>query len=159
MPSYIHRTVKDIKNEPKLSLFYCLHGCSKTFKTTRGLLEHTHHCEENEDIDEEPEDMYLDEETTVCDKINQYELELNLVKHFIKTKELQSLQDSSGEIIREHIITKLVQSSIENAILFKEFDLKIAGFTIYKFFFGLTDEENKAVKKLWYDRLDNYLNL
>lgn len=154
MPAYLRRTPAEFPTEfcrspanPEGFEFYCCF-CLNHYRTRRGLIQHMRRCDDNPDVDQDLEELYIDDNETVGDFLNNHEIISNTVKIYIRTNELESFSDRSGTEIQNIIEAKLRDNGYADHT-----DLYRVKFLIYQFFFETTDTEKTEFNTLCSDRI------
>jgi hypothetical protein len=93
-------------------------------------------CCSDEDI-EYGSDAEVSEDLTVNDMNRNHDALSNTIKHYILTNELQSVSQLTPVTIREIIQEKLT----ENGFCMETFYMNTTSFSIYKFFFEISEDE------------------
>lgn len=133
MPEYSIKTVADISKV----IFECPF-CYKNYKTKGAIRNHIPNCTDNSEApDEAFDEIYLMENYTVSDYINERERLVKTIRKFIQTNELAAIADQTGEQIRKYISDRL---AIDHDSLFYTWE-------IYMFFFVLSKEERELAEK------------
>jgi hypothetical protein len=126
---YTRRQVKDISY--KIPCPFCVYST----KHITSLYNHLNKCEEYEGhIDDVESENYF-EDMTIGNLIEIHKTKIELTKEFIKTNELEQIQNQTSEQIREYIQNKLKQKIMYQG------DIILDCFEIYEFFFSLTLED------------------
>lgn len=140
---YINRSVSDI---PKIySCCFCMHES----KTKAALIRHIRKCEENTEYDPEDdlEEMFIDDEYTVSDHIENEEIAIAVMKDFASSNELSTKSDEPFEEVIDYIVQKIYEKKMNTTTTFNR------EYYIYKFFFG----ESEHVKNAFYERMKKML--
>jgi len=136
MPTYISRNLQDYPTEfykcpanPSGFEFTCIF-CYNFYKTKRACIAHMKKC----CIDK---DMEYDDGFTVNDYHHNHAAKLITIKNYIKNNALASLSNISSSQIIEQIQAKLIENGFNSV----GFYLYTTSFTIYRFFFIVSDED------------------
>ncbi len=119
------------------SVFECPF-CYKDYKTKQTVSNHIPNCPDNDEEPDKPfDEIYLMEDYTVSNYLNERERLVKTIKKYIRTNELADIANQTGEQIRSHISTEL---AIDHDSLFYTWE-------IYAFFFILSDDDSKLSEK------------
>jgi hypothetical protein len=118
-------------------------------KTKAALIRHIRKCEENTEYDPEDdlEEMFIDDEYTVSDHIENEETAIAVMKDFASSNELSTKSDEPFEEVIEYIVQKLYEKKMNTTTTYNR------EYSIYKFFFGNSED----VKKIFRKRIDKML--
>jgi hypothetical protein len=152
MPIYRNRTLNDYPTEyyrcgaNEEGYEFICPFCANFYKTKSARISHMKKCCIEHNDEEYSEEVYLDEDVTVGDYLRNAEAIKNTIKNYLTTNELQQYVNNTGDEIREKIKQKLQSNGYEESIGTEEF-------LIYKFFFEVTEEEDRNFVKTVSDRL------
>lgn len=158
MPTYTPRTLAEYPTEfyrcpanPEGNEFICVF-CMQDFKTSADRKSHMEECAIEVTGEEFDEDYMIEDESSISDILHDHEVVSHTVKALIVSDELRRLAHNTSAYIQEHIKTILINNGICRP------PSKQLVFQIYRFFFEVSIDEWKIVRKEFCDEISAHVH-
>jgi len=129
MPQYINRTIEEVVSN------YRCPFCLNEYKTKTAVKNHAKKCNDNYDIGESLDNIFVDENITANEIIQRQDEITHFTKLLTINNDLAKIQTQTPEEIRNNIKQSLRQKF--NNDYYEVGDI----YRIYEFFFGLTEAD------------------
>jgi hypothetical protein len=148
MPQYKRRLLKDYPSEFWKCIpnpggnAYCCFFCNDFFKTKSQRKSHMKECMLEETGEEYDEEYLFEEDVSLADILRESDVCESIIKDFIRSNEMESMSDKTGNEIQAYIMRKMCENGVRKP------DITMI-FKIYNFFFDVPEAEYEAYRNKW----------